>query len=391
MEDTNCQQAEPQEVKKNNHSRIFLYIALFSLIITVFFLIKGNVKATGPFAIALSTSLAMFCRNHRFLSVVSFSLWMITAVIAPLYYPTYFTHWGDIQLKQFIIPMIMTILFCMGTTLSIDDFKRVLTMPFTIVVGVALQYLIMPFVGKAVAMTFAPNPEIAAGIIITGTCPGGVASNVINYLAKANVCLSVTLTAVSTLVSPLFTPILTKFLAGAYVPVDFMKMTIEMIKMVILPVLGGIGVHAFLEKMSKVHSIYSSINDGIMKALPPFSMFIVAITCSLLTASARDRLLGEAIIGSVLIAVFFHNGFGLLLGYWCSKLFGFGEKECRTIAVEVGMQNGGMAAGLAISVFKSQLASIPGVVFSSWHNITGAVLASYWARKPIKEKHKADL
>jgi len=294
-------------------------------------------------------------------------------------------EWGRVDLRQFVIPLIMSIMFCMGTTLSIDDFKRVFKMPHAVLIGVFLQFLIMPFVGKGVAMVFTSNNEVAAGIVITGSSPGGVASNVITFLANGNVALSVTMTAFSTLFAPIMTPTMTKWLAGSYIPVDFWKMLFTIIKMVIIPIGSGLIVHSFLEKMGKVHHIYARLYEIIMIALPKLSMFVIAFACAIMTANARDKLLVGTIVISVVISVAVHNFFGLVLGYYGARVTGLGERECRTIAIEVGLQNSGMAAGLALTVLKSELASIPGVVYSSWHNITGAILASYWRRKKLSE------
>ncbi len=371
---------------KKSYGSIFLILSTFSLCATVVLVLMKTTSFVGPFVIAIPASLALYVRGHRILSATSFSLWMCAFVAAPMFYPAFFLQWGSVDLRQFVIPFIMFIMFCMGTTLSFDDFKRIFTMPQAVLIGVFLQFFIMPFVGKAVAMAFTSNSEVAAGIVITGSSPGGVASNVICFLAKGNVALSVTMTAFSTLIAPIMTPTMTKLLAGAYIPVDFWVMMRSIIKMVIIPIGFGLIVHSFLEKMGKVHPIYSRIYDIIMVALPKLSMFVIAFACAIMTANARDKLLVGTIVISVVISVIFHNFFGLVLGYWSARLAGLKEKECRTIAIEVGLQNSGMAAGLALTVLKSALASIPGVVHSSWHNITGALLASWWANRPPEDK-----
>ena len=365
--------------------KIFLSICIISLLITIFYLVTSSGERVAPFVVTFFISLALYASYHRILSTMAFSFWMVAFVAAPMFYPSPFLEWGRVDLRQFVIPLIMSIMFCMGTTLSIDDFKRVFKMPHAVLIGVFLQFLVMPFVGKGVAMVFTSNNEVAAGIVITGSSPGGVASNVITFLANGNVALSVTMTAFSTLFAPIMTPTMTKWLAGSYIPVDFWKMLFTIIKMVIIPIGSGLFVHSFLEKMGKVHHIYARLYEIIMIALPKFSMFVIAFACAIMTANARDKLLVGTIVISVVISVIVHNFLGLVLGYFGARAAGLGERECRTIAIEVGLQNSGMAAALALEVLKSELASIPGVVYSSWHNITGAILASYWRRKKLNE------
>ena len=376
----NC---NPERMKKI-FSRIFLFIFILSLIVTVLLLISGRGRETGPFVVMFFAFLALYVRTHPVLSVVTFSVWMSTFIAAPMFYPGVFLEWNGVQMKTFLMPIIMSVMFCMGTTLSIDDFKRVFIMPQAVLLGVFLQYTIMPFVGKGVAMVMAVNREVAAGIVLTGSSPGGVASNVITFLAGGNVALSVTLTAFSTMLSPVMTPTFTKWLAGVYVPVSFWEMMVSILKMIILPIGGGLLSHWFLDRMGKVHPVYRKISDYIMLGLPKYSMCAICVACAIMTANAREQLLIGPIVVSVVLSVILHNFFGMVLGYWGARLAQLGERDCRTISIEVGMQNSGMAAVLAMNVLKSELASIPGVVYSSWHNITGAIIAGYWMR------HKAE-
>lgn len=368
---------------------VFLWISVLSLGAVAVLSLTGYTSFVGPFAIAVPVSLVFFVRKHKQLSVASFTLWMIAFVTAPMFYPAFFSSWNGFELKVLVIPLIRFIMFGMGTTLSVKDFKRVFfTMPHAVLIGIMLQFTIMPFVAKGIAMLLTSNSEVAAGIVLTGSCPGGVASNVITYLARGNVALSVTMTACSTLCAPFLTPALTKWLAGAYIPVDFMKMMISIFKMVIIPISAGLLFNKLLEKMSAAHHSLSIVSTIIMKFLPGLAMFAIAFACAIMTANARDQLLIGSIVFSIFSAVIAHNFIGLLLGYIGAKLFGLGEKECRTISIEVGLQNSGMAAALAMDVLKSELAAVPGVVYSSWHNMTGALLASWWSHKPVKDIKK---
>jgi len=361
-------------------------VAGVSLILAVVLMGTGRYTLAGPFAIAVPVSLALYVRRHPVLSVTSFSLRMAASITAPMFFPGVFYSWNDFRLSVLVIPLIQFIMFGMGTTLSIEDFKRVFMMPQAVLIGVVLQYTIMPFVGKGVATLFTSNSEIAAGIVLTGAAPGGVASNVINYLAANNVALSVTMTAFSTIVAPFMTPLMAKWLAGAYIEIKFWTMMLSIMKMVIIPVGCGLIVHEILTRMDALHAGLRALSNLIMKSLPGFSMFAICFACAIMTSGARGQLLIGRVVISIIAAVIAHNALGLLLGYWVSRLLRCSEIVSRTIAIEVGMQNSGMAAGLALSVLKSQLASIPGVVYSSWHNITGAILASWWARKRVDEE-----
>ena len=362
---------------------ILLGVSGVSLILTAVLMGTSRYSLAGPFAIAVPVSLALYVRRHPVLSVTSFSLWMAASITAPMFFPGFFYSWNDFKLSALVIPLIQFIMFGMGTTLSYDDFKRVFLMPQAVFIGVILQYTIMPFVGKGVAVLFTSNSEIAAGIVLTGAAPGGVASNVINYLAANNVALSVTMTAFSTLVAPFMTPLMAKWLAGAYIKIEFWTMMLSIVKMVIIPVGSGLIVHEILTRMGELHAGLRSFSNLIMRSLPGFSMFAICFACAIMTAGARGQLLIGKVVISIVAAVIAHNALGLFLGYWGARLFRCNEIDCRTIAIEVGMQNSGMASGLALSVLKSKLASIPGVVYSSWHNITGAILASWWSRKRV--------
>lgn len=368
-----------------NPGDVFLTLGALSFLISALLLVLRQFSYVGPFVIAIPVSLALYVRGHKLLSVTGFTLWMIAFVTAPMFYPDFFSSWNGFELSVLVIPLIRFIMFGMGTTLSFGDFKRVFTIPQAVLIGIILQFTIMPFVGKGIAMVFTSNAEIAAGIVLTGSSPGGVASNVITFLANGNLALSVTMTACSTLLAPFLTPAMTKWLAGAYIEVDFWAMMISIFKMVIIPVGAGLLFNKFLEKMSSVHDYFRVLSVFIMKMLPGLAMFAIAFACAIMTANARDQLLIGTIAFSILISVIIHNFIGLLLGYWGARLFRLGERECRTISIEVGLQNSGMAAGLALDVLKSELAAAPGVIYSSWHNMTGAVLASWWKNRPPKK------
>lgn len=299
-----------------------------------------------------------------------FTLSVLLAVAVSMTWPQLFVRWGSFETKALIVPLIQVIMFGMGTTLSVGDFSRVLAMPWPVFVGILCQYAIMPFVGWTLTVAFGFEPMVAAGMILVGSAPGGVASNVINYLAGANVPLSVTMTAISTLLSPFLTPVLMRLLAGRYVPVSVEAMMIDILKMIVLPIVAGLAVHYLL----KGHRAWLD------RLLPFVSMGGICLIIMVITSMSRDKLLS---VGPVLIvAVTIHNLLGYLLGYWGARALRLSEVDSRTVAVEVGMQNGGMASGLAISVLNSSDAGLAPAIFGPMQNATGSVLASFWRRRP---------
>jgi len=334
----------------------------------------GQYQWMGPCIILFFISAAISLQLVASLKTFSFALWVFAFVSASMVYPAAFQSWGSFQLKVLIVPLIQIIMFGMGTTLSYRDFTRVLTMPKPVFIGMVLQFTVMPLVGASIAYLFGFKPEIAAGIILVGSCPGGVASNVMTYLAKANVALSVTMTACSTLVSPIMTPLFMKLLAGQYVSINFFEMMMSIFQMIIVPIAAGLLANRLLRKFS----LTGKWMDACLSILAMFSIcFIIAIITSL----SRNELLS---VGLLLIgAVVLHNAMGYILGYWGSWLLGMDETSRRTIAIEVGLQNGGMASGLAINVLKSAGAALAPAIFGPWMNISGSLLASWWRRKPV--------
>jgi bile acid:Na+ symporter, BASS family len=233
-----------------------------------------------------------------------------------------------------------------------------------------VQFVIMPALGFTLASVSGFVPEIAAGVILIGCSPSGLASNVMNYLAKANLALSITITSITTLLAPLLTPLLMKLLAGAFIEIDIYKMMWDIFKMVILPIGAGLLFNKLLRGRS----------HWLDAAMPLVSMFGIAFIIVIITAAGRNSLLD---IGFVLIVlVLIHNLAGYTLGYWSGRLFKMSERDCRTIAIEVGMQNGGLASGIAKEMGKIATVGLAPAVFGPLMNITGSILASYWHRRP---------
>jgi len=262
----------------------------------------------------------------------------------------------------------------MGTELSLKDFANVIRMPKGIIVGVVCHYVIMPLVGFALASLFHFPPEIAAGIILVGCCPSGLASNVMCYLARANLALSVSVTTISTLLAPFLTPLLMSLLGGSFVAINFRSMVWDITKIVIIPVAAGLAFHYL------IHGKFKWLD----KAMPLVSMAGIALILVVITAAGRDNLLKVGAL--LLVATILHNVLGYFLGYWSARLLRFHERDCRTIALEVGMQNAGLASGLALEMGKLATAGLAPAIFGPVMNISGSSLASWWHNHPPKDK-----
>ncbi|MGO2754420.1 bile acid:sodium symporter family protein [Brachybacterium alimentarium] len=266
------------------------------------------------------------------------------------------------------------IMFAMGLTLTLPDFGLVARRPLPVLIGVVAQYVIMPLVGLGVSLLLQLPPELAVGVILVGCAPGGTSSNVITYLAKADTALSVTMTSISTLLAPLLTPLLTLWLAGSYLPVDAGSMAMSIVKMVLIPVIGGLVVRLVLGKLV----------DTVLPALPWVSVAGISLVVIAVVSGSTEAIVSAGAI--VLLAVVLHNALGYLIGYWAARLLRQGERAARTTSIEVGMQNSGLAATLAASAF-SPAAALPAAIFSIWHNLSGAMLAMYYRRSA--DRHPA--
>ena len=317
--------------------------------------------------------LAIAFRGHKFLKSFSYTVLIFAAVSLAMYYPNYFKTVGNFNLSAVIVPMLQLIMFGMGTDLSLQDFSRIVQMPKGVIVGVMCHYIIMPLVGFSVAHIFNFPPEIAAGIILVGCCPSGLASNVMCYLSRGNLALSVSVTTVSTLVAPLLTPLLMRLLGGSLITINFLDMVWEMIKMVVLPVALGVLVHYLLRDRAK----------WLNKVLPVTSMIGIVIILVVIIAKGRDPLLKVG--GLIILATFIHNTFGYLLGYWSGRLLRFNERDSRTIALEVGMQNAGLASALASKISANSAVALAPAVFGPLMNITGSLLSSWWHNRIPKD------
>lgn len=264
------------------------------------------------------------------------------------------------------------IMFGMGLTLTLPDFALVARRPVPVVMGVIAQYVIMPGVAWILTKAFQLDPALAAGVILVGCAPGGTSSNVISYLGKGDVALSVTMTSISTLIAPIMTPLLTKWLAGQYMPVAGGDMALSIVKIVLVPVLGGL----------LVRMVAGRLVEKVLPALPWTSVLGICYVVLAVVGKSSDTIKAAGLL--VVLVVACHNVFGYLLG-WCAGRVAAKDdpRVARTTSIEVGMQNSGLAAGLAVQYFTAE-AALPGAVFSIWHNLSGAVLATIYRRSDAR-------
>jgi BASS family bile acid:Na+ symporter len=424
-------------LKQSNIYSLALGIAGISLLAALFFLFQGNQANAGPLLILFFTTLAIGVRGTKSFKAFSYTIWIFTAVTASMFYPQYFTSIGDFKLKLMIVPLLQIIMFGMGSQMSFEDFTGVIKMPKGVFIGVGAHYVIMPLVAFGIAHIFSFPPEIAAGIILIGTVPSGLASNVMSYLAHANLALAVTIGAISTLISPFVTPLLMQWLGGEYIQVDFWHMMLDILNMIILPIVAGFIFNLFSKNEasqkskfiqligyfivilltnlvyikssgSDINGFLSAIGKSLFwfyilpmitaivlrklvkgddqwmgKVLSMISMVGIAVIITIITAAGRDSLLKVGLL--LIITSLLHNLAGYILGYGVSWVAGMPEKDRRTVAFEVGMQNGGLASGLALQMGKIATVGLAPAIFGPLMNVTGSALASWWRSRPPAE------
>jgi BASS family bile acid:Na+ symporter len=293
-------------------------------------------------------------------------LWIVFFAACAMVFPAPFR-----ALKPGIDPGLGIIMFGMGMTLTPADFRRVLRMPRAVLCGVVGQFLIMPGVAWVLVRVAGVDDGLALGFILLGACPGGTASNVIVYLARADVALSVTMTACSTLLAVLLTPAIVYVLGSAYVPVDWLALLKQVAIIVLLPVSAGLAIRVYAD----------DIAQRLLPVFPVVSVFVIALIIACVVGLVHDQLRDAWGIAGLLVVL--HNALGLALGYALAWLARLPPDARRTVAIEVGMQNSGLAVALAQKFPALTLAMLPGSLFSVWHNVTGSLLANWWRRRPL--------
>jgi bile acid:Na+ symporter, BASS family len=414
----------PEATNQNSRVSVLLVLAAIAAAAAIAGLITGNQAVPGPGAVSALTLLAIYFQTHPKLKIFAFTFWVFAFFVGALFYPHVFTHIGSFEQKRLIVPLIQLIMLGMGATLSLADFGRALRMPKAVGIGILLQFTVMPVAGWAIATIFGFDPEVATGIILIGSCSGGVASNVMAYLAKGNVALSVTMTACSTIMSPLMTPLAMKLLAGKLMEIDVWGMMISIVELIILPIGAGLITNYMLHSQTPgkvwrpVALVLSLIFFGLgttgfaeaqftpvlarqmaplgvallimgllrqkwlEHGLPIVSMAGICYIIAIIAATNQEKIItvGAGLFAAALI----HNCLGYLLGYWGARGVGISESDARTVAFEVGMQNGGMGTALAMEVLKSPSAALGPAIFGTWMNISGSTLASWWKERPPK-------
>ena len=292
-----------------------------------------------------------------------FPLWAILFSIVAFFFSDIFSIAASA-----IVPLLASVMFLMGLTLNKTDFKRVSENPSPVLVGVIMQFLIMPFMALLLSTILQLSNQLTIGMVLVGSCAGGTASNVMTYLARGDVALSISMTITSTIVGVVATPLLCNFYLSETVNVDTYGMLINILQIVFLPVLFGFVLNHYLGDQIK----------QIQKFIPTLSMLIILSIITIIVALNSASLIDVGLL--TLLAVILHNGFGLAGGFYVSRLLGFNLRQSHTIAIEVGMQNSGLGVALAMQFFSAS-AALPGAIFSLWHNISGAILASKWGQK----------
>ncbi len=413
----------------------FLYLSGLAVLVLVTGILRNEPLLYKPSALIAAISLAIGLGSVPALKGYQYTAWIISAVVAGMLFPQAFTSWGSVNLrdKTLILVIIQLVMFGMGTHMSLKDFSGIASTGKGVLVGLFCHFSIMPLMGLLLTKVFDFEPEIAAGIILIGSCSSGLASNVMVYLAKANLVLSVIVTAMATLVAPLLTPLLMKTLAGTLIEIKFVDMMMEIIKIVLVPI-GAAFLHDYLKRTGETqrrsvsvivafsvawifivvfyllrnihqpewkqsitlsaffagaviagwfyHQLYNHF-PKLDKIMPLISMFGIIYFTTVTTAAGRENLMKVGVL--LFIASVIHNAAGYFFGYWLSRLFGMDKNASRTIAFEVGLQNGGMASGIAGSMGKLGTVGLPAAVFSPWMNISGSLLANYWRKKPVNE------
>jgi BASS family bile acid:Na+ symporter len=299
-----------------------------------------------------------------------FPVWVVLGGVAALKWPEAFTWFRG----PWIVGGLAVIMLGMGMTLELADFRRVFTMPRAVAIGFSGQYLIMPLLSWGLARALRLETPLAVGLILVGCAPGGTASNVVTYLARANVALSVLMTMCSTLAAVIFTPALTKFYAGAYIPVDAAKLLLDTAQVVLLPVVAGLALH---------HGAPGLVR-WILPVAPPIAVVTIALICASILGQNADVVRQSGVRLLTAVVLLHVGGFGL--GYGLAALFGFPPTVCRTVSIEVGMQNSGLATVLAHSNFPTMpSATLPGALSATCHSVLGSLLAGYWRLRPARD------
>lgn len=312
----------------------------------------------------------------------NFALLTVLGVGLAWFFPPAFTWMTDGSIRFAGQPLLSlalgVIMLAMGLTLSFDDYRSLAKLPRALIAGVALQFAVMPLAGFVIAQAMGLEQGLAVGLILVACCPGGTASNVVAFLARGNVALSVVMTMASTLAAVVLTPLLTGWLAGAYVEIDRWNLLTNMIAIVLVPVVAG----------TLLNRLFPRVAERVSAGLPLVAIVLVILIVGGIVGGAKAQIAEHA--GTVLLATFLLHAAGFALGYGLARVLGLGIVEARTISIEVGMQNSGLGSGLAktpafaaqfADITQAALAPVPAAISAVWHVVIGSLLAGWWRRK----------
>ena len=397
---------------------------------------NGNLPISGLVLFAMFYALAFSAQKSEKFKGLSFTLQIFAFVSFTLYFPEMFTNWG-FDTNKLIVPSIQVIMFGMGTKLNIGDFIKEFSKPLVVIAGTLMVFVLMPLAAVLIIKVFNFPPEVAAGIVLVGACPGGVASNVMTYLAKGNLALSVTVTTFATLLSPLVTPLLMMMFAGQLIEVNATNMMISIVNMILIPIFAGIVTNKILygnlEWVKKdlnmiilavltftaglvlifipFPSVVSSLQTGLILvawaiALVSITIIIIrrnngpedwmemvlpklslgAIMMYIVIVAAHNKATLLSIGPALFLATIAHNIIGFILGFGTAKAMRLSDADVRALTIEVGLKNSGLAVGLAYDVLKSTAAALAPLIFGTWMNIAASTIASFWNQREPKVK-----
>lgn len=306
----------------------------------------------------------------RFSRIVqkTFALWVLVFAAIAFINPTLFSFVGP-----YIALILGVIMFGMGVTMTVDDFKGVLKQPKSVLIATVAQFTIMPLLAYALCIVFQLPAEIAVGVILVGCCPGGTSSNVMTYLARGNTALSVSSTAVSTILSPFLTPAIFFLLASEWIDINAVAMFKSILQIVLVPIILGLIVRSVLGKKAATYA----------EAMPLVSVIGIVMIVAFVVGASKDRIIESGLL--IFAVVVLHNGLGYLIGFFTGEVLGLKYADQKAVSIEVGMQNSGLGVALAgLHFASSPVTAVPSAIFSFWHNISGPLLATYWAGKTDK-------
>lgn len=421
-------------MKSKKYFKFLLFLAAALFLAAIITNLQSNQTPKHLIVAALVVTAIAF-QGFEKLKGFTYTVFIIVGICLGMFFSSSFTRWGNFDLDKLIVPFVQVTMLGMGAQMSFDDFKGVIKMPKGVLTGILCQFTVMPLLGFTLSRVFDFSPEIAAGVVLIGVVPSAMASNVMSFLAKANLALAVTIGATATMLAPFITPLLMKWLGGQYIEINVISMMVDIINMIIVPIIAGFIFNLYYRENTKktkylqmfvfamiiiitnlvLHfSTHAHISVTLIKALKSFFFFYfipfsvalllknskritysmissslgfvamlgIVINTTIITAAGRDSLMKVGFV--LIISCFIHNIVGYIVGYTAAKLMKLPLKDRRTLAFEVGMQNGGVATGLALEMGKIATVGLASAIFGPLQNLTGSALVQIFKRQSIK-------